>query len=319
MKHNWFKPSLLGSIFILAGSAAFFSVYGMAHLFKSQFISIIILGLGLEAAKFTATVGLHNLWNRLNKFLKTYLFAGVVALSIITSLGIYGFLSSAYTVSKAEYSIDEGKIQNLESIKKKKQEVLVQYDGRLKSLNETKKDQEQRLNDAVKSTTMVQIKDKEGDQIVYNDKRAQQTKDKMIEIASKAIEGANTEHSNLLKEYDVVQREILELETQILESRQQQAKKSDILTFKFIADGLGMDLDKTVRYFILILIFVFDPMALALVLLYQYLQKTRLNNIEIIHEPQIVEKHHIIEKPKIIHKETEKVIFKEQQQRGMGM
>lgn len=319
MKHNWFKPSLLGSIFILAGSAAFFSVYGMAHLFKSQFISIIILGLGLEAAKFTATVGLHNLWNRLNKFLKTYLFAGVVALSIITSLGIYGFLSSAYTVSKAEYSIDEGRIQNLESIKKKKQEVLVQYDDRLKRLNETKKDQEQRLNDAVKSTTMVQIKDKEGDQIVYNDKRAQQTKDKMIEISSKAIESANTEHAELLKEYDVTQKEILNLETQILESRQQQAKKSDILTFKFIAEGLGLDLDHTVRYFILVLIFVFDPMALALVLLYQYLQKNRLNNVEVIHEPKIIEKHHIIEKPKIIHKETEKVIFKDQQQRGMGM
>jgi len=303
----------------LAGSAAFFSVYGMAHLFKSQFVSIIILGLGLEAAKFTATVGLHRLWNNLNKFLKAYLFAGVVALSVITSLGIYGFLSSAYTVSKAEYSIDEGKIQNLESIKKKKQEVLVQYDDRLKRLNETKKDQEQRLNDAVKSTTMVQIKDKDGDQIVYNDKRAQQTKDKMIEIASKSIENANTEHANLLKEYDTVQQEILNLETQILESRQQQAKKSDILTFKFIAEGLGMDLDHTVRYFILILIFVFDPMALALVLLYQYLQKIRLNITETTIEPQIIEKHHIIEKPKIIHKETEKVIFKNQQQRGMGM
>jgi hypothetical protein len=319
VKLNWFKLFLLGSIIILAGSAAFFSVYGMAYLFKSQFISIIILGLGLEAAKFTATIGLHRLWNRLNKFLKTYLFTGVVALSIITSLGIYGFLSSAYTVSKAEYSIDEGKIQNLESIKNKKQEVLVQYNDRLKRLNDTKKDQEQRLNDAVKSTTMVQIKDKEGDQIVYNDKRAQQTKDKMIEISTKAIENANVEYGNLIKEYDATQQQILSLETQILENRQQQAKNSDILTFKFIADGLGLDLDRTVRYFILILIFVFDPMALALVLLYQYFQKNRLNNVEVIHEPQIIEKHHIIEKPKIIHKEKEKVIFKEQQQRGMGM
>ena len=78
-----------------------------------------------------------------------------------------------------------------------------------------------------------------------------------------------------------------------------------------------MDLDHTVRYFILVLIFVFDPMALSLVLLYQYLQKNRLNNIKIIHEPQIIEKHHIIEKPKII--EKQKVIYKEQQQRGMGM
>ena len=220
MKQNWFKPSLLGSIFILAGSAAFFSVYGMAHLFKSQFISIIILGLGLEAAKFTATIGLHNLWGNLNKFLKTYLFAGVVALSIITSLGIYGFLSSAYTVSKAEYSIDEGKIINLESIKSKKKEMLVQYDDRLKKLNDSKKEQELRLNDAVKSTTMVEGKDRDGEKIVYNDKKAQQTKDKMIQISSDAIQNANNEYSNLMQQYDIIQKEILDLENQILNSRQ---------------------------------------------------------------------------------------------------
>jgi hypothetical protein len=107
------------------------------------------------------------------------------------------------------------------------------------------------------------------------------------------------------------------LENQILNSRQTQAKKSDILTFKFIADGLGLDLDRTVRYFILVLIFVFDPMALSLVLLYQYLEKTKLNIVETFVEPKIIEKHHIVEKPKII--EKEKVIYKEQQQRGMGM
>jgi len=303
VKIDLYKYSLLASIFVLAGSAAFFSVYGLAHLFKSQFIPIIILGLALEAAKFSATVGLHDLWHKLNKMLTSYLVAGVVALSLITSLGIYGFLSSAYTVSKAEYSIDEGKINNLESIKAKKKEILVQYDDRLKKLNESKKEQEQRLNDAVKSTTMVEGKDKEGDKIVYNDKRAQQTKDKMIDVSSKAIESANTEYSNLMKEYDQTQREILELETQILSNRQIQVKKSDILTFKFIAEGLGLDLDRTVRYFILILIFVFDPMALALVLLYQHLRKIKVNNVET----------HVIEK------EKEKIIYKEPTVRGIGM
>ena len=303
MKIDLYKYSLLASIFVLAGSAAFFSVYGLAHLFKSQFIPIIILGLALEAAKFSATVGLHDLWHKLNKMLTSYLVAGVIALSLITSLGIYGFLSSAYTVSKAEYSIDEGKINNLESIKAKKKEILVQYDDRLKKLNESKKEQEQRLNDAVKSTTMVEGKDKEGDKIVYNDKRAQQTKDKMIDVSSKAIESANTEYSNLMKEYDQTQREILELETQILTNKQIQVKKSDILTFKFISEGLGLDLDRTVRYFILILIFVFDPMALALVLLYQHLRKIKVNNVET----------HVIEK------EKEKIIYKEPTVRGIGM
>jgi len=303
VKIDLYKYSLLASIFVLAGSAAFFSVYGLAHLFKSQFIPIIILGLALEAAKFSATVGLHNLWHKLNKMLTSYLVAGVIALSLITSLGIYGFLSSAYTVSKAEYSIDEGKINNLESIKAKKKEILVQYDDRLKKLNDSKKEQEQRLNDAVKSTTMVEGKDKEGDKIVYNDKRAQQTKDKMIDVSSKAIESANTEYSNLMKEYDQTQREILELETQILTNKQIQVKKSDILTFKFISEGLVLDLDRTVRYFILILIFVFDPMALALVLLYQHLRKIKVNNVET----------HVIEK------EKEKIIYKEPTVRGIGM
>ena len=303
MKLDWYKSFLLGSIFVLAGSAAFFSVYGLAHLFKSQFTAIIILGLGLEAAKFTATVGLHNLWARMNGFLRSYLFVGVVALSLITSLGIYGFLSSAYSISKAEYSIDEGRITNIESIKNKKQEILVQYDNRIKKLNESKKEQEVRLNEAVKSTTLVEGKDREGDKIVYNDKRAQQTKDKMLQISADAIQNANTEYTILMREYDTVQREILELETQILNSRQNQAKKSDILTFKFIADGLGLNLDRTVRYFILILIFVFDPMALALVLLYQYYQKSRLNTIE----------------TKIVQVEKEKIIYKEPTVRGIGM
>jgi len=303
VKLDLYKYSLLASIFVLAGSAAFFSVYGLAHLFKSQFIPIIILGLALEAAKFSATIGLHDLWNKLNKMLTSYLVAGVIALSLITSLGIYGFLSSAYTISKAEYSIDEGKINNLESIKTKKKEMLVQYDDRLKKLNESKKEQEQRLNDAVKSTTMVEGKDKEGDKIVYNDKRAQQTKDRMIDVSSKAIESANTEYTNLMQEYDQTQREILELETQILSNRQIQVKKSDILTFKFISEGLGLDLDRTVRYFILILIFVFDPMALALVLLYQHLRKIKVNNVET----------HVIEK------EKEKIIYKEPTVRGIGM
>lgn len=303
MKIDWFRSSLLGSIFVLAGSAAFFSVYGMAHLFKSQFLAIIILGLGLEAAKFTATVGLHDLWNRLNKLLRAYLFAGVVSLSLITSLGIYGFLSSAYTVSKAEYSIDEGKIQNLESIKKKKQEMLVQYDDRLKKLNESKKEQEVRLNEAVKSSTVMEGKDRDGDKITYVDKRAQQTKDKMIQIASESIQQSNVEYVNLMKEYEITQKDILNLETQILESRQSQTKNSDILTFKFIAEGLGLDLDRTVRYFILILIFVFDPMALALVLLYQHLRNSKINNVETCY----------------IDREKEKIIYKENAPRGIGM
>ena len=83
----------------IAGVAAYFSVVGLSLLFVGSGISIIIMGIALEVGKLVAVTTLKQLWGKLNFLLKVYLFSASVALSIITSIGIYGFLSNGYNTT----------------------------------------------------------------------------------------------------------------------------------------------------------------------------------------------------------------------------
>ena len=83
----------------IAGVAAYFSVVGLSLLFVGSGISIIIIGIALEVGKLVAVTTLKQLWGKLNFLLKVYLFSASVALSIITSIGIYGFLSNGYNTT----------------------------------------------------------------------------------------------------------------------------------------------------------------------------------------------------------------------------
>ena len=80
----------------VAVSAAFFSVYGLAHLFTGAIIPVIIMGASLEAGKLMAASYLYRFWDKTHWFLKTYLCTAVVILMLITSMGIFGFLTAAY-------------------------------------------------------------------------------------------------------------------------------------------------------------------------------------------------------------------------------
>jgi hypothetical protein len=86
---------ILTTVFI-AGAAAFFSVYGLAATFSGTFWSVVLMGASLEAAKLVAASYLYRYWTKINIWLKSYLMAGVAALMVLTSTGIFGYLSSGY-------------------------------------------------------------------------------------------------------------------------------------------------------------------------------------------------------------------------------
>ena len=89
--------TLIGiSALLVAGSAAFFSVFGLSRLFSGAFFSVIIMAGSLEFAKLVAASFLYRYWNDINKILKAYLMIGVGTLVLITSAGIFGYLSNAY-------------------------------------------------------------------------------------------------------------------------------------------------------------------------------------------------------------------------------
>lgn len=111
---------LLITSLVIAGVAAYFSIIGLSLLFVGSGIAIIIMGSALEIGKLVAVTALHHLWYRLNGLLKTYLFIAVLALSLITSIGIYGFLGNGYNATsikveslKQNITLNEKKIKTL--------------------------------------------------------------------------------------------------------------------------------------------------------------------------------------------------------------
>ena len=111
----------------LAGSAAYYSVFGIAKLFSAQAVAVAIMAGTLEAAKLITATYLHRFWKHINLLLKTYLTTAVIILMFITSLGIYGFLTAAYQTTANELLIMDKEINIINLKKERYQEQLNGY------------------------------------------------------------------------------------------------------------------------------------------------------------------------------------------------
>jgi hypothetical protein len=89
---------------LVAGCAAWFSVLGIATLFSGSYVSVLIMASALEIGKLVATTYLHHYWTHTSALLKGYLVTATLILMCITSLGIFGYLSSAYAVNSIQFS-----------------------------------------------------------------------------------------------------------------------------------------------------------------------------------------------------------------------
>ena len=112
-----FRHIMLIMALSVAGCAAYFSVWGLSQLFAGAGLAVIIMASVLEIAKLVVTTALHTYWNKLAKPLKIYLSISVVVLMLITSAGIYGFLSNAYQKTANKLEIHEGELSVLDGKK----------------------------------------------------------------------------------------------------------------------------------------------------------------------------------------------------------
>ena len=101
----------------VAGCAAYFSVWGLSQLFAGASTAVIIMASVLEIGKVVTTTALHTYWHKLARGLKIYLTISVGVLMIITSAGIYGFLSNAYQSTANKLELHEGELGVLEAKK----------------------------------------------------------------------------------------------------------------------------------------------------------------------------------------------------------
>ena len=230
----------LTALFV-AGCSAFFSIKGLTVLFSGSALAVGIMASSLELGKLVAASFLHNHWKNISKLLKLYLCIAVVILMGITSLGIFGFLSNAYQEHAGVLHSIAAKIEMVENSRKSTLETIELGTTRIKSLNEIRTTQEQRIKESGN----------------YKAPRDQ---------AYKAIAEANEE----LAKKEIALKEAKEtlagVDEELASLKVSANSSTDIGSFKFIANALHVDLDTAVQYFIFALIAVFDPLAVTLIL-----------------------------------------------------
>ena len=228
-------------------SAAFYSVTGLSMLFAGASFAVLIMASSLEVAKLVIASLLYQYWNTLNKILRTYLAVATCILILITSAGIYGFLSAAYQTTATKSEIVDKQIAALET---KKQ---LYTDSRNNILKEKQSLSDLRGTLSKGSTT--QYTDKNGNLVVRTNN-----------AAIRNIESTSKSDEKLSEKVDVVNDSIFSLENQILEVKTNSETTSELGPLKYISNLTGQPMDKIINWFLLIIIFVFDPLAISLVI-----------------------------------------------------
>lgn len=296
-----FKYILGFSAFALASCAAFFSVKGIALLFAASFWSVAVMAGTMELAKLISASYLYRYWNDTNKILKRYMLGATLLLMAITSLGIFGFLSDAFQRNFSQYSLNQNKIQGLKS---QQAFYISQIDfnkSKLKDLIELQKTYQASLDSAVKQDVTI-TKTIEGG-IFSSGKTEKVTDSKLVESREKIVTGSQQNINSLFEQISFVNKELDDLTKKNTENNQtilqleSDNTKGEIGTFKFVADAFGLKIETAVRIFIILIVIVFDPLAVCLVIAYNSLVKN--NKTESNSEPIIVEKvvEKVVEKP----------------------
>ena len=210
---------------LIAGSAGFFSVFGLSKLFAGAAFSVIIMAGSLEFGKLVAAAFLYRYWDKVNIFQKSYLMVAVVTLVLITSAGIFGYLSNAYQGATVTFE--------------KESTALLYKEDRLEQLTEDKKFLKEELEAAV-------------EELPENYRTA---KRKLREEYQPKINKINEDMMNL-------KGEIGDLKIALVETG------VDVGPAIYLAKVFDTDVDTVVKFFIFILIFVFDPLAVMLVIAY---------------------------------------------------
>jgi hypothetical protein len=228
----------------LSGIAAYYSVIGLAQIFPGSYWPIIIMGSILEASKLVTVSWLYNNWNNTVNVMRYYFLAAIILLMMITSMGIFGFLSKAHL----EHSSDNAPLVNKISI----------LDERIKTERENIDANRKILKqyDEIVDQTMGRTTDEKGTDKAQAIRRTQQ-KDRSRILQD--IQQSQTTIAKYSEERAPLSNELKKIE-------------ADVGPIKYIAallynQAVDVDIiDKAVRLVILLIIVVFDPLAILLLI-----------------------------------------------------
>jgi len=249
------------SAFAISASAAFYSITGLTKLFAGVGFAIFIMATALEVSKLVIASLLYQYWSEINKVLRAYLTAAMVVLMVITSAGIYGLLSSGYEVTANKLEVNKATIENVEKQKALFETQKAALEQELNLINTNLND----LRKSGSSTITEQVYDKRTKQYVT---KAVRVPAKFIE---KQIDVISNQKSTKDEKLTAVNDSIFACETKILNLKTDNDISAEIGPLIYLSKITGKPMDVVINWFLLLIIFVFDPLAIALVIAANFL------------------------------------------------
>ena len=260
MKNKFLDYALLFAALSISWTAALYSINGLTSIFSGAFVAVVIMGISLEISKVILTLFLHENWNRTKILLRIYLVLAIIILMTITSIGIFGFLSKAHIAQsltgdsiQSNIEIFDRQINTLQSEKQSDENTLKQLDNAITQIISSSTNE----NGATKALTVRNSQQKERSQI-------------------------NSDIQDKQNQINQLQQKEAPIKLEL------QKNSVDVGPIKYIAEMLYGDnpnqnlLDRAVRWMIILLVIVFDPLALSMLLAFDLHKSSEITESPVI-------------------------------------
>jgi len=243
----------------VSASAAFYSVTGLSKLFAGASTEVFIMAASLEISKLVIASLLYQYRKTIPRLLKYYLTIACVVLILITSAGIYGFLSAAYQETAALAGNIDAQIALVETKRDNVRDQLAVYNAEKITINGAVSDLRAGL-----ANNVIQYKDSETGEIITT------TSSSTRKALEKQLDQAIDRQTEINSRVDNLNEQLFKYETEIVEIRSGSEIGSELGPLKYLANLTGLGMDRIINYLLLVIIFVFDPLAIALVVAANY-------------------------------------------------
>ena len=255
MKQKLFPFLIALSALSVSASAAFYSISGLSKLFAGAAFAVTIMAASLEAGKLVIASLLYQYRKTLPFFLKFYLTIACIVLIGITSMGIYGFLSAAYQETANKAGNIDAQIALIETKRDNIRDQLAVYNAEKSTINGAVADLQAGL-----ANNVIQYKDRETGEIITT------TSSSTRKALERQLDQAIERQTELNTKIDGLNTQLFDYETEIVEIQTGNDLAGELGPLKYLSGLTGIPMDKIINILLLTIIFVFDPLAIALVI-----------------------------------------------------
>ena len=255
LRRNFFPAIIALTALSVSGSAAFYSVSGLSKLFAGATLEVIIMAGSLEVAKLVIASLLYQYWDTINKLLRTYLSIAAVVLVLITSMGIYGFLSAAYQDTYRQLTIKNNQTAFLTQKKDFYNKDVIRYDQEL-----------ERISNNISTLSNAKVSNIQVRDTTVSSGFRSTISTTELRLSQKRIEVEEENRQKVQTKREVAADSLQKYQIEILTLENNSEVAGELGPLQYLSGLTGTSMDKIINILLLVIIFVFDPLAISLVI-----------------------------------------------------